>query len=160
MKNESRHSLVPSAALLGLLLVLAGVPGAVSGVPAEDAAEGPAKPHSPPELVCGDPLVAGQYPEGCVSCHNGGGAETIGALLDAMGHPNVDRRTETVPDDCVSCHSEEGGHSLLWEFNHIIHYERPERNNFLREYGGNCLHCHALDASTGEVIVKSGPKNW
>jgi hypothetical protein len=116
--------------------------------------------ESPDEVTGGDLRIAEQHPEGCVSCHNGGEAETIGALLAAMGHRNVDARTETVPDDCAVCHSEEGGHSTLSEFNHIVHYENPARNAFLRDYGGNCLHCHALDVKTGEVITKSGPKNW
>jgi hypothetical protein len=77
-----------------------------------------------------------------------------------MRHRNVDQRTETVPNDCAECHSEEGGHSTLSEFNHIVHFEAPERNAFLRDHDGNCLHCHALDAGTGEVTMKSGPKNW
>lgn len=159
MNTKSSQVLV-IAALLGLVLVLAGIPGAMSGEPADETGEVPAKRYPPAEVLCGDPTIAGQYREGCVSCHNGGEAGTIGALLDAMGHPNVDRRTEVVPDDCVICHSEEGGESLLWEFNHIVHYGQPARNDFMRKFGGNCLHCHALDVHTGEVIVKSGPKNW
>jgi mono/diheme cytochrome c family protein len=102
----------------------------------------------------------GPYPHGCVDCHSEDGAENIGALLSAMGHKNVDTATETVPGDCVECHSDDGGFTLLSELSHLVHYEKPAENAFVGDYGGNCLHCHALDASTGAITVKSGPKNW
>lgn len=102
----------------------------------------------------------GPYPQGCVDCHAKDGAENIGALLERLGHRKVDAKTETVPGDCKSCHSEEGGFSLLSEMAHIYHYENPAKNEFIRVYGGECLHCHALDVETGVVSSKSGPKNW
>lgn len=49
------------------------------------------------------------YADGCVGCHDGTAAETVGALLETMGHPDVDADTEVLPDDCSDCHSEEGG---------------------------------------------------
>jgi cytochrome c553 len=102
----------------------------------------------------------GPYVAGCVDCHTEGGADNIGALLEAMGHRNVDERTSTVPGDCAECHSEEGGSTYLSELAHIFHYENPGENRFIQVFGGDCLHCHALDAKTGEVKVKSGAKNW
>lgn len=109
--------------------------------------------------LAGDP-GPGPYPQGCVDCHTKDGAENIGALLESVGHRDVDAETETVPDDCKSCHSEDGGYSLLSELSHIFHYENPAENEFIRVYGGDCLHCHALDVDTGEATNKSGPKNW
>lgn len=109
--------------------------------------------------LAGDP-GPGPYPQGCVDCHAKDGAENLGALLESLGHRNVDAKTETVPSDCKSCHSEEGGFSLLSELAHIFHYENPAKNDFIRVYGGDCLHCHALDVETGVVTTKSGPKNW
>ena len=102
----------------------------------------------------------GPYVRGCVDCHTEGGAENLGALLAGMGHKNVDKMTESVPGDCAECHSDDGGYSLLSELSHMFHYDDPARNVFIRDYGGNCLHCHALDAGTGAITVKTGPKNW
>lgn len=100
------------------------------------------------------------FPQGCIDCHVEGKAETIGALLAAMRHPNVDSDTETVPGDCADCHSTEGGFSTLAEFNHFLHYENPATNAFVQDYDGDCRHCHLLDPDTGDVTVKSGPRNW
>lgn len=107
------------------------------------------------------PGVAGaeeMSPEGCVSCHAEGDM-TIGALLEALGHKNVDKYTETVPDDCKECHSEDGGFGELYEFIHPAHYAEPATNKFVVDYEGKCTHCHAIDED-GEMPVKSGPKNW
>lgn len=102
----------------------------------------------------------GPYVQGCVDCHVADGAGTIGSLLGTMKHKNVDTQTGTVPDDCAECHSEDGGYTPLSELAHMLHFEKPADNEFIRDYGGNCLHCHALDATTGVISVKSGPKNW
>jgi len=102
----------------------------------------------------------GPYVQGCVDCHAKDGAENIGALLAAMKHRNVDQQTVTVPGDCVECHSDDGDFTPLSEFSHLLHYEKPAENAFVRNYGGNCLHCHQLDTDTGIITVKSGPKNW
>jgi len=102
----------------------------------------------------------GPYEQGCVDCHAKDGAENIGALLAAMKHRNVDKQTVTVPGDCVECHSEDGGYTPLSEFSHMLHYENPAENAFVGNYGGSCLHCHQLDAQTGIISVKSGPRNW
>lgn len=102
------------------------------------------------------------YPEGCVSCHveSETGDMRIGTLLQALGHKKVDRMVETVPTDCLECHSEDGGFPPLWEFIHPIHFEDPANNKFVVDYEGKCTHCHAMDVDTGEVTLKSGPKNW
>jgi hypothetical protein len=102
----------------------------------------------------------GAYPQGCVDCHKAGGVDDIGELLSGLGHRNVDDKTSKVPGDCVECHSDEGGSTPLSEAVHLVHFENPDRNPFVQDYAGNCLHCHALDAKTGVVTVKSGPKNW
>lgn len=102
----------------------------------------------------------GPYAQGCVSCHGMDGTDSLGTLLGAMRHKNVDRQTETVPGDCKDCHSADGDFTPLSELAHLLHYENPGENQFVQKYGGNCLHCHALDAKTGVITVKSGPKNW
>lgn len=100
------------------------------------------------------------YEQGCVSCHTTDGPGQLGTLLAALKHRNVDQQTAKVPGDCKECHSEDGGYIDLAEAVHLVHFENPADNPFVLEHGGNCLHCHALDAETGIITVKSGPKNW
>jgi hypothetical protein len=135
---------VAAIALLGVALVGSG--GSVANGSDQAKLPGDAGP--------------GPYVQGCVDCHVEDGAGSIGALLDDLGHKNVDKDTGTVPGDCADCHSEDGGYTPLSELAHLLHFEDPANNAFIRDYGGNCLHCHALDASTGVISVKSGPKNW
>lgn len=110
--------------------------------------------------VGADPAGAGSYPQGCVDCHTADGAGLLGTRLAEIKHRNVDKQTATVPGDCKECHSEDGGYIELSEAVHLVHFENPAENPFVLEHGGSCLHCHALDADTGIVTVKSGPKNW
>jgi hypothetical protein len=139
------------------LAIAADRPGARTEAGEPVAGEGPT-PHTKPELLAAGPAAG--YPHGCVDCHTDDRAETIGSLLAAMGHRNVDARTQIVPNDCAGCHSEEGGFSLMQEFSHLVHYANPERNAFVQDYGGLCLHCHLLDTQTGDITMKAGPKNW
>lgn len=113
-----------------------------------------------PPAVAVEISVEAAYARGCVDCHDGTAVATIGALLEEMGHSDVDEETETLPGDCASCHSEDGGMWLLSEISHMSHYRNPLENGFILSYGGECLHCHVMDAETGAVKVKSGPKNW
>lgn len=119
-----------------------GATGARSGLPGIDAE---------------DAFVAG-----CVDCH----VELpdrdvrIGPMLAALDHPSVGRRVETVPQDCRKCHVDEGSAEPLRTLVHRAHYGREGENHFIQEFGGLCLHCHAVDLSSGEVRVKQGSKNW
>ena len=38
--------------------------------------------------------------------------------------------------------------------------DEPAENHFIAYYQGSCPNCHSLDSATGEMGVKSGPKNW
>lgn len=107
-----------------------------------------------------EPAGPAPYPQGCVDCHTKDGAGSIGAMLADLGHRNVDKMTETVPIDCMECHSEDGGFTTFKELPHLLHYGNPAENVFIGDYGGNCLHCHTLDAKTGIMTIKFGPKNW
>lgn len=100
----------------------------------------------------------GAFPHGCADCHTAERAGTIGSMLAELGHPEVDD-IETVPDGCVECHSEDGGFWPMDELTHLAHYGHPPENAYLRDYGANCLHCHAMDLETGAVTIKSGPMN-
>lgn len=113
-----------------------------------------------PPAVAVEISVEAAYAQGCVDCHDGTAVPTVGALLEEMGHPDVDEETGTLPGDCASCHSEEGGTWFLSEVAHMSHYREPATNSFVQDYGGDCRHCHVIDGETGAVSVKSGPKNW
>ena len=137
---------IAAALVAGLALSLAG-PQAVQAEPAVVAVE-----------ISTDVEVV--FADGCADCHDGTAVPTVGALLEALGHPDVDADTEELPGDCSDCHSEAGGMWFLSEVAHMSHYRDPAENRFVQEFGGDCRHCHVMDADTGEVDVKSGPKNW
>jgi hypothetical protein len=136
-------------ALLGLLAI-GIVAGALvlSGASAADAAWLPGL------------LQADSYPKGCVDCHkvDGGKDYRISAYLP-KDHPDVSK-LKTIPTDCASCHKRGGAGPELPSLMHQNHYRNPEKNGFVVYYKGACLNCHALDAKTGVMSVKSGPKNW
>jgi hypothetical protein len=142
----TRITLISTAAVALAALSLAGIGGST--------AEG-----SDQAKLAGD-AGPGPYVQGCVDCHSEDGPENIGALLADFGHRNVDEQTSKVPGDCAECHSEAGGDTPLSEFAHFVHFDKPATNDFVQKYGGDCLHCHTLDAKTGVITVKSGPKNW
>lgn len=102
-------------------------------------------------------VFADDYPNGCVSCHAAADM-TVGAMLEGLGHKNVSSMVETIPTDCTDCHSEDGGFGGLWEFIHPAHFAADSK--FMSEFGGDCRHCHSMDADSGEAAVKSGDKNW
>ncbi len=113
-------------------------------------------------LLAGTGLALGEdmYPQGCVDCHvNADGNDMrISTLLENVGHMGVED-LETIPTDCKDCHSEDGGFGELYTFIHSAHYAGAD-NKFVVDHEGKCTHCHALDADSGEVSTKSGPKNW
>jgi hypothetical protein len=144
MMNRMR---LPFIATLALGVVFVGM-----GWPAAESAD--------QAKLAGDP-GPGPYIHGCVDCHTEGGAENIGSLLRTMRHPSIGD-LKVVPDGCAECHSADGKGEAgpLSEAMHVAHFDKPLENAFIKDFGGNCLHCHSLDAKTGEVSVKSGPKNW
>ncbi len=112
--------------------------------------------------------IADDYPEGCVDCH----AQKQGApvdfrlniLLRQIGHPRVDR-LKTIPTACNRCHADEGGGEddgtpKFSQLIHIIHFDVPQTNTYVQQFGGKCQHCHAIDVDAGEAVVKSGERNW
>ena len=143
--RNSRHLQVILAPLGAALLMLGG---------------GPASLAEPPAVAEAISDIEAAYAQGCVDCHDGSAVPTIGAVLAELGHIEVDEDTETLPGDCAFCHSEEGGMWQLSEIAHMSHYRNPVENGFILSYGGECRHCHVMDADTGAVEVKSGPKNW
>ncbi len=103
------------------------------------------------------------HPNGCVDCHKQSGGNDYRlntALKEISGHPDVTKIVKTVPKDCGMCHKPNSSAGSLTLQVHKIHFENPDENHFISNYQGECLACHSLDLATGEMSVKSGPKNW
>ncbi len=131
-----------AAGLAGLLMLTA------AGARADD----------PPKAYLPGLTSTDESPEGCVSCHRG--KRTLKVMLAALKHRDMGDRVKVVPDDCKSCHDDESGLEALGPVSHSMHYARGSRSDFVLQHGGSCLNCHALATGTGEVTVKSGPRNW
>ncbi len=97
-------------------------------------------------------------PNGCVSCHTG--RTNLKARLAALKHRDIAGLVNTVPDDCKGCHTEASGLESMSMIAHSMHYSVGSSSGFVRQFGGQCLHCHAMATGTGAVTVKQGPKNW
>lgn len=79
-------------------------------------------------------------------------------MLRQMDHEPIDD-VEQLPQDCVECHNDDEP-PALGELIHVVHYDESHRNGFVQDFGGDCLHCHAMDADKGESQLKDGEKNW
>lgn len=108
--------------------------------------------------------IIDERPNGCVDCHKNTTGELELRMDIAMKavnkHPDVTRIARTIPDDCLMCHKEDAPAGALGPLTHLNHYSDPDENEFVEEYQGQCLNCHALNTATGEMTNKSGPKNW
>jgi hypothetical protein len=108
--------------------------------------------------------VEDTYPNGCVDCHSNQGAHRVDRLNILVnnidGHPNVTQIVNTLPEGCGMCHRPGVAAGPLNTQTHRIHYENPAENDFIGYYAGECLACHTLNPATGQMSIKSGPKNW
>ena len=110
-----------------------------------------------------DEKHAAEFPQGCVDCHvahqgSEGPDLRINVLLQEVGHRKLGNMVDTVPEDCLSCHEEDEDPTFAQTI-HMAHWGEGD-NAFVRSFGGDCRHCHAMEASTGEVELKQGPQNW
>jgi hypothetical protein len=112
----------------------------------------------PPKAYLPGLTVDDEAPNGCVSCHKG--QRNLKAMLDALDHRDMGDKIKVVPDDCKACHEDDDELEALGAVSHSMHYARGSKSDFVLKHGGSCLNCHALSTGTGEVTVKSGPKNW
>jgi hypothetical protein len=106
--------------------------------------------------------VEDAFPRGCVDCHkvSGGQDLRVNAMLRKIGeHPDVGSSMASLPGDCAQCHKKGGAAPMINLVMHRAHY-KDAKGYFVTGYKGACLNCHALNQKTGEVGVKSGPKNW
>jgi hypothetical protein len=119
--------------------------------------------------VCGglSTGLADDHNAGCVSCHAAGAGPgdtdfRVNALLARVGHRIGPEKSEIIPTDCNRCHAADdtGTAGPLRRVIHSIHYEAPEENLFMTEYGGDCRACHDMDASIGVAGIRSAERNW
>lgn len=120
--------------------------------------------------LCGGLSTAGLADDneaGCVSCHVDGAATDgsdfrVNALLARVGHRIGPEKSETIPTDCSRCHAADdtGTAGPLRRVIHSIHYEAPDENLFMTQYGGNCRACHDMNASIGVAVIRSAERNW
>ena len=135
-----------------LLLVTAVVVGALFLLGAGDG-----KPFLPGVNVKDD------YPKGCVDCHRdegGGHQKRLNESLAEQGHVNIEAIVKQIPKDCAMCHRAGVAAGSIQLISHKTHYQNAEENHFVTEYQGACLNCHTLNSDTGDMGMKSGPKNW
>ena len=107
--------------------------------------------------------IEDEHPNGCIDCHRDAGEGNdyrLNVSLDEAGHPNVSAMIKKVPGDCGICHKAGTPLGGMSELSHKAHFEEPSENHFVTAYNGECLACHSLNSATGEVTMKSGPKNW
>ena len=117
-----------------------------------------AKPYLPGITIPDD------RPNGCVDCHKNQGEGKdyrLNVSLAATGkHPKIDSIVKVLPDGCLVCHKAGAKPGALNLVLHKAHYAKGADSAFVQSYQGACLNCHKLNPATGEMSVKSGPKNW
>lgn len=107
-------------------------------------------------------LPADDFPNGCVSCHvvlPDGADKRLAAVLGEIGHVSLKGKVSQVPTDCIACH-EKKVDTKFSVLIHQAHFGSPDKNLFVQHFGGDCRHCHVMDAESGEPKVKAGDANW
>lgn len=111
-----------------------------------------APPRSIPGITTKDP-----FPAGCVDCHVK--EHRISVLLKAPAqkkkHPPV--ATTNIPASCRKCHSATS--KTIPPFAplmHRIHFAKGDAGEFVKQFGGECTHCHKLDKAAGKWSMPNG----
>lgn len=98
-------------------------------------------------------ISSDEKPNGCLSCHAKTGDKdySLTAELTLMneksGHPKME---VSGPKDCLTCHKDDK--NSLGKAVHKAHLT-GEGNVFVTNYGGSCVHCHAL-TTDNKIAVK------
>jgi len=136
----------------------------------------PAAMAAPPRAIPGI-NAKDVYPAGCVDCHvkemrlstllarwNGTvDAKTVAAMqafvpkgMTLKGkHPAVP--TKDIPASCMKCHSATS--KLFPPFApliHGVHLAKGDQSDFVKQFQGECTHCHKLNKATGTWSLASG----
>ena len=149
-----KHRLIALSLALFVPIAMAAPPRAIPGINAKDS-----------------------FPAGCVDCHvkdhhvstalakwNGKiDAKTVAAMqafvpkgMTLRGkHPTV--ATKDIPASCMKCHTATSkGIPPLAPLMHGIHFGKGDAGEFVKQFGGECTHCHKLNKTTGKWSLPSG----
>lgn len=149
-----KHRLVTLTLLVFVPIAMAAPPRAIPGINAKDS-----------------------YPAGCVDCHvkekrvsvllarwdGKVDAKTLAAMqafvpkgMTLKGkHPTV--ATKDIPASCLKCHTATSkGIAPLGPLLHGIHLAKGDASEFVKQFQGECAHCHKLKKTTGTWSLPSG----
>jgi len=75
-------------------------------------------------------------------------------------HPVLpDGSLRDIPASCRSCHRNDATAAPpLGPMLHALHLRGGAENHYIKLFGGECTHCHKLDARTGRWKLPSGPE--
>lgn len=118
------------------------------------------------------------YPGGCVDCH--AKERRVSALLAQHWNGTVDAKsvaamqafvpkgitlkgkhptiaTKDIPASCLKCHTATSkGIPPLAPLMHGIHLAKGDASEFVKQFQGECTHCHKLNKTTGTWSLPSG----
>ncbi|MEO8379388.1 MAG: hypothetical protein ABI779_06970 [Acidobacteriota bacterium] len=129
-----KHWLVALALIFVVPIATAAPPRAIPGINAKDL-----------------------FPGGCVDCHVK--ERRVSVLLKAPSHkkkhPPV--AAANIPASCAKCHSATSKTippfaSLM----HRTHLAKGDTSEFVKQFGGECTHCHKLNKAAGTWTLPSG----
>ena len=149
-----KHHLIALSLAVFVPIVMANPPRAIPGINAKDA-----------------------FPAGCVDCHvkekrvsvqlarwdGKVDAKTLAAMqafvpkgMTLKGkHPTVAARD--IPASCLKCHTATSkGIAPLARLLHGIHLAKGDASEFVKQFQGECTHCHKLNKTTGTWSLPSG----
>ena len=128
-----KHRLITLALILVVPIAMAAPPRAIPGITAKDA-----------------------FPAGCVDCHVK--EHRLSVLLKAptrkKKHPPV--ATKDIPAACMKCHPATSKTIPFAPLMHKAHLAKGDASEFVKQFGGECTHCHKLDKATGRWALPSG----
>jgi hypothetical protein len=149
-----KHGLITLALLVFVPIATAATPRLIPGINAKDS-----------------------YPGGCVDCHlkekrlsvelsqwNGKVEAKALAAMQAFvpkgmilkgKHPPV--AGKNIPAACLKCHTPASkGIPPLAPLLHGIHLAKGDSSEFVKQFQGECTHCHKLNRATGMWSLPSG----
>lgn len=149
-----KHHLAILTLLLFVPIAIAAPPRAIPGINAKDS-----------------------YPAGCVDCHvkekrvsvqlarwdGNVDAKTLAAMqafvpkgMTLKGkHPKV--ASKDIPASCLKCHTATSkGIAPLARLLHGIHLAKGDASEFVKQFQGECTHCHKWNKTAGTWSLPSG----
>jgi hypothetical protein len=123
------------------------------------------------------------YPAACVNCHtkmpgadmrlstllarwNGSADPKMVAAMQAFvpkgmmlkgKHPPVTAALKDIPASCEKCHADTSKTMPpLAPLMHGVHLAKGDQSKFVKQFQGECTHCHKLNKATGMWSIPNG----